>query len=77
MSTPRPPTGPRLSAAEAAVVLLATLPLTGAAAVLLTVVRPRIPRAGGMGFVAHARTSGGDELLTALATGPAGEAGGR
>ncbi|MCA2230263.1 DUF5706 domain-containing protein [Nonomuraea sp. NEAU-L178] len=43
--------------------------MTGAAAVLLTVVRPRIPRAGGQQLVAHARTSGGDELLTALATG--------
>ncbi|MDR8415078.1 DUF5706 domain-containing protein [Nonomuraea sp. 3-1Str] len=60
--------GPRLSVAEVAGVLLATLPLTGAAGVLLTVVRPRIPRVGGTGFVAHARTSGGQELLAAVAT---------
>ncbi|MEZ7132676.1 Pycsar system effector family protein [Nonomuraea sp. AD125B] len=59
--------GPRTTMLGAVALWTAGLVLVLVAAVLLWSVRPRLPRTGGTGFVAHARAHDGAELLTALA----------
>ncbi|MEQ4725043.1 Pycsar system effector family protein [Nonomuraea sp. B19D2] len=60
-------TGPRTTPLGAIALWLAGLVLAVVAVVLLLTVRPRLPRIGGTGFVAHARAHDGADLLAVLA----------
>ncbi|MEU5869590.1 Pycsar system effector family protein [Nonomuraea sp. NPDC047529] len=60
-------TGPHTGLVGGVALWAAGLLLAVAAVLLLRAVRPRIPRTGGTGFVAHARAASSAELLTTLA----------
>lgn len=60
-------TGPRVGLLGGIALWAAGILMSLAAVMLLLAVRPRMPRTGGTGFVAHARARDGAELLATLA----------